>query len=60
MPNYTRTMSDATKQKIGSSVKQAWSNKSEIEKDRIRQKQSETMRYLWSQVPKEEEEQGSE
>ena len=53
-------MSDATKQKIGSSVKQAWSNKSEIEKDRIRQKQSETMRYLWSQVPKEEEEQGSE
>ena len=53
-------MSDATKQKIGTSVKQSWANKSEIEKERIRQKQSETMRHLWSQVPKEDEEQGSE
>ena len=49
---YTRKMSDFTKQKISDSVKKSWSEKSEIEKQRIAQKKSETMKILWGRIGK--------
>ena len=52
---YTRKMNDFTKQKISDAVKKSWSEKSEIEKQRIAQRKSETMKRLWSQVEREDD-----
>ena len=47
-----RTVSDAKKQQISDKMKNVWAKRSEIERERIRQRQSNTMKTLWSLVPK--------
>jgi len=47
-----RKQSDSTKAKISQSMKQVHASRSEGEKEQIRQKQSDTMKHNWEQVPK--------
>lgn len=49
---YSRTQPDVVKQKISQSMKAVHAHRSEQEKEAIRQKQSQTMKKLWSEVPK--------
>ena len=47
-----RKQSDSTKAKISQSMKNVHASRSEGEKEQIRQKQSDTMKHNWEQVPK--------
>lgn len=49
---YSRTQPDNVKQKISQSMKAVHAHRSPEEKARISQKQSQTMKKIWSEVPK--------
>lgn len=47
-----RKQSDSTKARIAQSMRDVHANRSEAEKEEIRQKQSQTMKQNWDRVPK--------
>lgn len=49
---YTRQPSDYTRELLSQKQKAVWARRSEIEKERIRKKQSNTQKRNWSFVPK--------
>lgn len=49
---YTRQASDYTRQLLSTKQKAVWSRRSEIEKDRIKDKISDTLRQRWASIPK--------
>lgn len=49
---YSRTQKDSTKLKISQKMKQLHAQRSPEEKAEIARKQSDTMRRIWSDVPK--------
>lgn len=49
---YSRTQKDSTKQKISQKMKQLHAQRSPEEKAQIAQKQSDTMRRIWADIPR--------
>lgn len=47
-----RKQSDSTKARIAQSMRDVHANRSEAEKEEIRQKQSQTMKQNWDRIPK--------
>lgn len=52
---YTRKASDYTRELLSQKQKAVWARRSEIDKEKIKQKQSATMKRIWSTVPKVDE-----
>ena len=48
---YSRTQKESTKQKISQKMKQLHAQRSPEEKAKIAQKQSDTMKRIWADVP---------